>query len=162
MKIFVILIQISSRIYFVLLSFETLQLNPNHFVRGLRKLMNTDSGDVIPYELEEMEIRSGEYNWVVSDDANTNLAESSCAYDRIVTTKNMDEYLYETFHLFCIQRSKIAINLWHLDKLFGKTSNAINVSSTEWYTLCFSNPLAVFSANTSAHDTHLRSVSDRS
>ncbi len=37
-----------------------------------------------PAELDELDLRDPEYLWVVPDDADTNVATSSCAYDRIV------------------------------------------------------------------------------
>lgn len=38
-----------------------------------------------PAQLDALAIRGPEYTWVVPDSADTNLAKSSCAYDRIVT-----------------------------------------------------------------------------
>ena len=40
-----------------------------------------------PEELDQMEIRSENYTWIVPDYADTNLADSICAYDRIVISK---------------------------------------------------------------------------
>lgn len=37
-----------------------------------------------PAELDELDLRDPEYLWVVGDDADTNVASSVCAYDRIV------------------------------------------------------------------------------
>ncbi len=38
--------------------------------------------------LDALSIRGGNYTWVVGDDADTNLADSQCAYDRIVFTSS--------------------------------------------------------------------------
>ena len=48
-----------------------------------------------PSELDELDIRNSEYQWVISDDEKTNTAESSsCAYDRmIIGDGGIDEYL---------------------------------------------------------------------
>ena len=45
-----------------------------------------------PEELDNMEIRNENYTWVIPDYADTNLASSNCAYDRIVISKNTNEY----------------------------------------------------------------------
>lgn len=39
-----------------------------------------------PSDLDALVFRGAAYNWIVPDDADTNLASSVCAYDRIVTT----------------------------------------------------------------------------
>ncbi len=50
------------------------------------------SGDYAsPDALDALPIRGSEYNWIVSDDADTNLADSQCAYDRIIMTAHTQE-----------------------------------------------------------------------
>ncbi|MEP2024549.1 MAG: endonuclease/exonuclease/phosphatase family protein [Reichenbachiella sp.] len=39
-----------------------------------------------PEDLDQMELRGAAYQWIVPDDADTNLASKVCAYDRIVIT----------------------------------------------------------------------------
>ena len=45
-----------------------------------------------PEELDGMEIRSQNYTWVIPDNADTNLANSTCAYDRIVISENTNPH----------------------------------------------------------------------
>ena len=45
-----------------------------------------------PEELDEMEIRSENYTWIIPDYADTNLADSICAYDRIVISEHTNHY----------------------------------------------------------------------
>ena len=40
-----------------------------------------------PGDLDALAIRGADYNWIVPDDADTNLAARACAYDRLVTTE---------------------------------------------------------------------------
>ena len=44
-----------------------------------------------PASLNELAIRGDDYTWIVPDEADTNLASSQCAYDRIVITASTKE-----------------------------------------------------------------------
>ena len=41
-------------------------------------------------ELVELSISSENYTWIIPDDADTTVGDSRCAYDRIVTTSQLD------------------------------------------------------------------------
>ena len=50
---------------------------------------NASCNYAAPEQLDEMELRTDEYIWIVPDNADTNVSKSSdCAYDRIVITTN--------------------------------------------------------------------------
>ena len=44
-----------------------------------------------PEELDLLEIRSENYTWIIPDSADTNLAQSVCAYDRIVISNEIND-----------------------------------------------------------------------
>lgn len=50
---------------------------------------NASCGYAQPADLRKLELYGDSYVWVVPDDADTNLAASRCAYDRIVLTKRV-------------------------------------------------------------------------
>lgn len=45
---------------------------------------NADCSYATPAQLDPLDLRDPEYTWVVPDDADTNVASSRCAYDRVV------------------------------------------------------------------------------
>ena len=56
---------------------------------------NADCGYASTYELNQLDIRSPEYLWVVPDSADTTFSENThCAYDRIVLTSDVDERFF--------------------------------------------------------------------
>ena len=54
---------------------------------------NADCSYASYNELIELPISSANYTWLVPDNADTTVGESRCAYDRIVTTSQLDERL---------------------------------------------------------------------
>ena len=53
--------------------------------------LNADCSYASSYELNQLEIRSPEYLWIVPDSADTTFSENThCAYDRIVLTSDVD------------------------------------------------------------------------
>ena len=53
--------------------------------------LNVDCSYASSYELNQLEIRSPEYLWIVPDSADTTFSENThCAYDRIVLTSDVD------------------------------------------------------------------------
>ena len=48
-------------------------------------------------ELIELSISSENYTWLIPDDADTTVGDSRCAYDRIVTTSQLDGRLTGTW-----------------------------------------------------------------
>jgi endonuclease/exonuclease/phosphatase family metal-dependent hydrolase len=57
--------------------------------------LNADCSYASSSELDELDIRNGDYQWIIPDGTNTNIAESSsCAYDRmIIGDGGSEEYL---------------------------------------------------------------------
>ena len=57
--------------------------------------LNADCNYASSSELDELDIRNGDYQWIIPDGTNTNIAESSsCAYDRmIIGDGGSEEYL---------------------------------------------------------------------
>lgn len=56
---------------------------------------NADCSYASTYELNQLEIRSPEYLWVVPDSADTTFSENThCAYDRIVLTSDVDDRFF--------------------------------------------------------------------
>ena len=56
---------------------------------------NADCGYASTYDLNQLDIRSPEYLWVVPDSADTTYSENThCAYDRIVLTSNVDSRFF--------------------------------------------------------------------
>ena len=57
--------------------------------------LNADCNYASSSELDELDIRNGDYQWIIPDGTNTNIAESSsCAYDRmIIGDEGSEEYL---------------------------------------------------------------------
>jgi len=47
---------------------------------------NASCSYVTPSQLDELDIRKGNYQWIIADTVKTNLSSKQCAYDRIVIT----------------------------------------------------------------------------
>jgi deoxyribonuclease-1-like protein len=64
-----------------------------------------------PSELQALAIHKSPYHWVVPDDADTNLSNSVCAYDRFVVTENLRSYVggWEVYRAF---KSKKVSDHW--------------------------------------------------
>ncbi len=53
-------------------------------------------------ELEELDIRNGDYQWIIPDDEKTNTAESSsCAYDRMIIGEGGSEEYLDSYSTDC-------------------------------------------------------------
>ncbi len=53
--------------------------------------LNASCSAASPEELDSLPIRGAEYMWIVPDDADTSVADSQCAYDRIIITADTEE-----------------------------------------------------------------------
>ena len=75
---------------------DVFEWSKEHYVAEEQFIMlgdfNAGCSYASPEELDNMEIRNENYTWVIPDYADTNLASSNCAYDRIVISKNTNEY----------------------------------------------------------------------
>ena len=61
--------------------------NDNYVILGD---FNGDCSYASYNELVELPISSENYTWLIPDDADTTVGNSRCAYDRIVTTSDLD------------------------------------------------------------------------
>ncbi len=74
---------------------ETLKENSTESDIILLGDFNADCSYASTYELNQLEIRSPEYLWVVPDSADTTFSENThCAYDRIVLTSDVDDRFF--------------------------------------------------------------------
>ncbi len=70
---------------------ETYQTNSSESNIIILGDLNADCSYASTYELNQLEIRSPEYLWIVPDSADTTFSENThCAYDRIVLTSDVD------------------------------------------------------------------------
>jgi endonuclease/exonuclease/phosphatase family metal-dependent hydrolase len=88
---------------------------PTHFKNAKRIIFcgdfNASCSYASPSELQALAIHKSPYYWVVPDDADTNLSNSVCAYDRFVVTENLRSYVggWEVYRAF---KSKKVSDHW--------------------------------------------------
>ena len=68
--------------------------NPHQIILGD---FNADCSYASYQDLISLSISSSNYTWIVPDNADTTLSDSRCAYDRVVTTTNLDGRLTGTW-----------------------------------------------------------------
>ena len=75
---------------------ETYKQNSTHNHIIVLGDFNADCGYASTYELDQLDIRSPEYTWVVPDSADTTFSENThCAYDRIVMTSDVNGRFFD-------------------------------------------------------------------
>tara|TARA_B100001769_G_C21856887_1_gene464261 strand:- start:323 stop:739 length:417 start_codon:yes stop_codon:yes gene_type:complete len=52
--------------------------------------LNADCSYASYSEIVNLEINSDDYNWIIPDNADTTVGDSRCAYDRIITSSDLD------------------------------------------------------------------------
>lgn len=92
--------------------------------------LNLSCGYASSTELAELDMKDETYHWAINDDADTNTAESSCAYDRIVTAGSIfddldgvvqkDVTADSDHYPIYIEKSNLRIGAFNL-KQFGDT-----------------------------------------